>query len=161
VNSTKKLAQWYATVKMDPPLSHEVEGEEEDVEEEEVIEEALAEAMVHLEKTAEIVKEVVKNQSFLVENSKRIQNKEGIGVVAVDFVAEVGLEEVEVVIEVEAADVVDSEDSEVDEVSEDNQFNCEKMQPIDDIGLYIIVLLKSELCWFEKSTLYLCKILSR
>jgi len=127
VNSTKKLAQKYATVKMDPPLSHEVEvGEEvveEGAEEEEVIEEVSAEAMVHLEKMVEIVKEVVKNPSFLEENSKRIPIKEETGEVAEDFVAEVDLEEVVVVIEVGAKDVVDSEDSEVEEVSEDKLFN--------------------------------------
>ena len=104
-------------------MSREVEVAEEGVEEEEVIEEVLPEVMVHLEKMAEIVKEVVKNPSFLEENSKRIPIKEETGEVAEDFVAEVDLEEVVVVIEVGAKDVVDSEDSEVEEVSEDNRFN--------------------------------------
>ena len=123
MNSAKKLALLYATVKMDHPLSREVEVAEEGVEEEEVIEEVLPEAMVHLGKMAEIVKEVVKNPSFLEENPKRIPTKEETGEVAEDFVAEVDLEEVVVVIEVGAKDGVDSEDSEVEEVSEDNRFN--------------------------------------
>merc|ERR1712133_328184 len=96
---------------------------EEGAEEEEVIVEVSAEAMVHLEKMGEIVKEVVKNPSFLEENSKRIPTKEETGEVAEDFVAEVDLEEVVVVIEVGAKDVVDSEDSEVEVVSEDKLFN--------------------------------------
>merc|ERR1712060_688477 len=111
------------TVKMDHPLSREVEVAEEGVEEEEAIEEVLPEAMVHLGKMAEIVKEVVKNPSFLEEYPKRIPTKEETGEVAEDFVAEVDSEEAVVVIEVGAKDVVDSEDSEVEEDSEDNRFN--------------------------------------
>merc|ERR1712198_484708 len=108
---------------MDPLLSRVVEVAEEGVEEEEVIEVVLPEAMVHLEKMAEIVKEVVKNPSFLEENPKRIPIKEETGEVAEDFVVVVDLEEVVVVIEVGAKDVVDLEDSEVEEVSEDKSFN--------------------------------------
>jgi len=74
--------------------------------------------MVTLMEMVETVREVVKNQSFQVETSRKILDKEEIVEVEEDSVDEVDFEEGVVVIEVE--DVVDSEE---EGASEDNRFN--------------------------------------
>ena len=74
--------------------------------------------METLMEMVETVREVVKNQSFQVETSKKIPDKEEIVEVEEDSVDEVDFEEGVVVIEVE--DVVDSEE---EGASEDNRFN--------------------------------------
>ena len=66
----------------------------------------------------ETVREVAKSQSFQVETSMKISDKEEIVEVEEDSVGEVDFEEGVVVIEVE--DVVDSEE---EGASEDNRFN--------------------------------------
>ena len=71
-----------------------------------------------LEEMVETVREVAKNQSFQVETSRKIPDKEEIVEIEVVSGDEVDFEEGVVVIEVE--DVVDLE---VEEVSEDKRCN--------------------------------------
>lgn len=86
----------------------------------------------------ETVREVAKSQSFQVETSMKISDKEEIVEVEEDSVDEVGFEEGLVVIEV--GDVVDLE---VEGASEDKQFN-QKQRKILNI-LYKIELSKSKI----------------
>ena len=111
----KKLAHVYATVKMDPPLNREVEDVEEVVEEVGLEAEMGMMVMNPSKEMVETVREVAKNQSFQLETSTKIPDKEEIVEVEEDSGDEVDFEEGVVVIEVE--DVVDSEE---EGASEDN-----------------------------------------
>merc|ERR1712126_775294 len=100
------------------PLNREVEDVEEVVEEVSLEAEMGMMVMNPLKEMVETVREVAKNQSFQLETSTKIPDKEEIVEVEEDSEDEVDFEEGVVVIEV--GDVVDLE---VEEVSEDKHCN--------------------------------------